>query len=146
MICGIGCHAVPHVHTSLACRLTCLLVCAAAGPASYSRVRGVRRSGEGGHAGRGGREVQRHAHGVLHLQRDCSPQLPEGQIIWLKTNCRCTYRFSWSASALSQRAPGYPTALNINHHFDWRSHIFKNKFCQNSMISVNAFSCGYWFH
>ena len=50
-----------------------------AGAAPHSSVCGVQRGREGGHAGGGGGQVQLHAHGVLHLQRDCPPQLSQGE-------------------------------------------------------------------
>ena len=57
----------------------------AAGAAPYSSVLCVRRSGEGGHGGLGGGEVQPLPHGVHHLQRDHPPQLPQGVYlcVWL---------------------------------------------------------------
>lgn len=57
-----------------------MLLCGvrAAGSAPHSGVCGVQGGREGGHAGGGGGQVQLHADGVLHLQRDRPPQLPQG--------------------------------------------------------------------
>ena len=46
--------------------------------APHRRVSGVRRGGQGGHGGGPGAEAQPHADGVLRLQRDPPPRLPEG--------------------------------------------------------------------
>ena len=59
----------------------------AARVAPHSRVFCVRRGGKGGHGGVCRREVQPVSDGVYHLQRDCPPQLSEGDPILARLFC-----------------------------------------------------------